>query len=70
MFLTHRTIDGERWDQLAYRYYGDALAFERIVVANPSVAIGPTLAGNQVLLIPVITAAATLATEDLPPWDR
>ena len=34
MYLTHITTEGERWDQLATRYYGDPLQYERIVAAN------------------------------------
>lgn len=30
-YLEHVTTDGERWDNLAWRYYGDALAYERII---------------------------------------
>lgn len=69
MYLKHITKEGERWDMLAYRYYGDALAYERIVAANPHVAVTPALAGGLMLAIPVIEKTETL-TEDLPPWLR
>lgn len=69
MYLKHITKEGERWDMLAYRYYGDALAYERIVAANPHVAVTPALAGGLMLAIPVIEETETL-TEDLPPWLR
>ena len=26
-YLEHITTDGERWDNLAWHYYGDALAY-------------------------------------------
>ncbi|MBJ3537853.1 tail protein X, partial [Salmonella enterica subsp. enterica serovar Derby] len=42
-YLEHVTTDGERWDNLAWRYYGAALAYERIIAANPHVAILPVL---------------------------
>ncbi|MCR5892177.1 MULTISPECIES: tail protein X [Burkholderia] len=69
MFLTHITTEGERWDQIAYRYYGDPFAYERIIVANPSVPITPVLASGIVLSIPVV-AADNVADEELPPWMR
>ena len=69
MYLKHITKEGERWDMLAYRYYGDALAYERIVAANPHVAVTPVLAGGLMLAIPVVEETETL-TEDLPPWLR
>ncbi|MGO1000830.1 tail protein X [Lysobacter sp. CA196] len=68
MFLTHVTTEGERWDQLAYWYYGDPLQYERIIAANPNVAITATLPAGVPLSIPVVTQAP-LQTE-LPPWMR
>lgn len=69
MYLTHITQEGERWDSLAHRYYGNALAYEQIIVANPQVSISPVLPSGLVLLIPVV-AAVDEALEDLPPWLR
>lgn len=37
MFLEHITRDGERWDSLAWQYYGDPLGYPRIIAANPHV---------------------------------
>ncbi|MFB9159993.1 tail protein X [Chromobacterium violaceum] len=68
MFLTHITTEGERWDQLAARYYGDALAYERIIAANPHVRIGTLLPAGLTLSIPVIEQADL--TEELPLWMR
>ena len=67
MFLIHITKEGERWDLLAYRYYGNAMEFERIIATNPHVPITPVLNSGLVLSIPVIEKADTLI-EDLPPW--
>lgn len=67
MYLTHITTDGERWDQLAYKYYGDAYGFERIIAANPHVPITDTLPGGLRLAIPIIESTDDLA-KDLPPW--
>lgn len=51
-YLEHITTDGERWDNLAWHYYGDALAYERIIAANPHVAIYPVLPSGIQLIIP------------------
>ena len=32
--IRHITKDGERWDLLAWRYYGSATDYERIIAAN------------------------------------
>ncbi len=68
MYLTHITKEGERWDQLAWKYYGDPMGYERIAVANPHVPLAPTLPGAVRMLIPVIEEAQTVL--ELPPWKR
>ena len=67
-YLEHVTTEGERWDNLAWRYYADALAYERIIAANPHVAIIPVLPSGVRLIIPVISASQT--TSQLPPCLR
>jgi len=67
--LIHITVEGDRWDNLAWRYYRAPYGYERIIAANPDVPILPVLPGGLRLQIPVIEASDTL-TEDLPPWKR
>lgn len=66
--LRHITKEGERWDQLAYRYYGDATAYERIVAANPGIPLTLVLPGALELVIPVIEASSTISALESPPW--
>lgn len=69
--LEIRTRDGDRWDLLAYRYYGDPYRYEPIVAANPHVPIGPFLESGLLLAIPILPAPATATSDnDLPPWKR
>ncbi|EPZ9322169.1 tail protein X [Salmonella enterica subsp. enterica] len=69
-WLEHITTEGERWDNLAFRYYGDPMGYERIIVANPHVAITPVLASGLRLRIPVISAALVHDVNEVPPWLR
>lgn len=69
-FLIHTTSDGDRWDQLAWRYYGDPTLMEAIITANPQAPIAPILEGGLQLAIPVLDDTEAIATEDLPPWKR
>lgn len=69
-YLPHTTVEGQRWDWLAWQYYGNPLAYELIISANPHVPITPTLPGGVELLIPIQEETETLAAEDLPPWKR
>lgn len=66
MFLKHITVEGERWDQLATRYYGDPHQYERIAAANPQVPLSATLPAGLALSIPLIEQQDL--AEDLPPW--
>lgn len=66
--IEHITKDGDRWDLLAWDYYGDATVYEKIIAANPSVPIVPVLPSGIVILIPVVTEAETDTAEGLPPW--
>ncbi|UVM52218.1 MULTISPECIES: tail protein X [unclassified Pseudomonas] len=68
MFILHVTTEGERWDQLAWRYYGDAHRYLLIVEANKHVPITAALPAGLTLAIPMLESVAT--TEDLPPWMR
>jgi phage tail protein X len=69
--IEHITATNERWDMLAWEYYGDPFAYGRIIEANPTLDIGSVLPSGVVVLIPVLTTVTqTLAAEDLPPWKR
>jgi len=68
--LVHVTQEGERWDGIAHRYYGNACLFTSIIEANPEVAIVPTLPGGLRLLVPVLDLEETVPVPGLPPWKR
>lgn len=70
-YLDHITREGERWDTLAWHYYGDATRMTPIIEANPQLRILSTLAGGLVVRIPVLEdPAPALDEESLPPWKR
>lgn len=66
--LRHITTDGERWDQLAYRYYGNAMAYERIVTANPDIPLMLELPGGLELVIPIVEDSASVSNQGDPEW--
>jgi phage tail protein X len=73
LYREHVTIEGERWDQISLRHYGEPFRYEPIIVANPEVAIVPILPSGLVLRIPLLDEAAesdVLDAADLPPWKR
>ena len=64
------TVEGDRWDLIAYNFYGDPFAYEGIITANPEVPIIPILQSGLKLKIPVIETTDTISAEELPPWKR
>ena len=68
--LIHLTTQGERWDNLAWRYYRDPYGYESIIKANPDVALYPVLPGGLRLVVPIQARSTSLTPEMLPPWLR
>lgn len=66
-FIQHLTRAGERWDLLAWQYYGDATNYSIIIMANPGVPIEPVFESGVSLAVPIIQQQSVL-TSDLPPW--
>jgi phage tail protein X len=66
-FITHLTVVGERWDSLAWVYYGDAPLFSPIIMANPSVPVESVFEAGLAIGIPVLQVTPT-APDNLPPW--
>ena len=59
----------DRWDTLAWQYYGDASQFEIIIRANPALAIHPILPAGSKVIIPA-GAVKSIPAGPLPPWKR
>ena len=68
-FVRHITSNSERWDLLAWNYYGDPALFGVIVMANPAVAIEPVLEAGLTIMIPLMETPTTTASS-LPPWKQ
>jgi len=70
--LIHVTKAGERWDTIAWAYYGDAHRYAPIIAANPHVPITPALPAGVRLNIPVLNRGSITSTNlaGLPPWMR
>jgi phage tail protein X len=66
-YIVHITAAGERWDLLAWRYYGDATGYSPIIVANPNVPIEPVFDAGLSIAVPILPKPALVLT-NLPPW--
>jgi phage tail protein X len=65
--LIHQTITGERWDSLAWNYYGDPALLSPIIMANPSIPIESVFEAGLSIGIPILQITPT-SPENLPPW--
>ena len=68
-FITHITTANERWDLLAWKYYGDPTQLSPIIMANPDILIEPVFEAGLTLVIPVLQQTSVV-TIDLPPWKQ
>ena len=64
------TVEGDRWDLIAWRAYGDPHHYEPIIRANPEIGPVPLLPGGQRLRIPVVETPTQVLDHGLPPWKR
>ena len=67
-YYEYITKEGDRWDLIAYEFYGNPMMYEPIIVANPEVPIIPVLPSGIKLRIPALEIKETI--EELPPWKR
>ncbi len=60
----------DRWDLIAYKFYGDPMGYGPIVQANPNVKLDPVLSAGIVLKIPTQVTMQAVLTTELPPWKQ
>jgi len=65
-YIVYTTRTNDRWDLIAFTFYGDASRFQPILDANPRVPIDPVLQSGVQLAVPVLDVV--VATTPLPPW--
>jgi phage tail protein X len=65
-YISYVTYAGDRWDTVAWKFYGNATRFHAIIVANFAVPIYPVFPAGIQLSIPVL--GPDKSTQKLPPW--
>lgn len=58
--------DGDRWDLIAYKQYGDCFGYLSLIMANPHVAISPVIPVGTKIVVPILEDERI--EEGLPPW--
>lgn len=63
------TREGDRWDLLAWRFYGDPTLYGPIIEANPNLLIVGAFDAGVAVQIPILQKASD-ESNDLPPWKQ
>ena len=66
--LVYTTQDGHRWDTIAHKHYGNALAINRLITANPHLPLAEQFASGLTVFVPVVRQSETQRQDLLPPW--
>ena len=71
-YIEHKAQAGERWDDLAYKYYGNCFQVAEIIDANPQIGISPFLPEGEIIIIPILekTTQTKTTNESLPIWQQ
>ena len=68
--FNYTTIEGDRLDTLAHRFYGTNAGISVIVDANPTTPITAVFPVGTPLIIPIIDDTRIIDKTNLPPWKQ
>lgn len=68
--MQYKTSQGDRWDLIAYKFYGNPTMINELILANPHLPLAEQFEANLTVFIPVLPATRTIAQKDMPPWMR
>ena len=70
-YVEHKAQAGERWDDIAYQYYGNCFQVNEIIDANPHIGISPFLPEGETIIVPILEKSNKQSTnESLPVWQQ
>ncbi|MCI8603692.1 MAG: phage tail protein [Ruminiclostridium sp.] len=65
---TYTTVQGDKWDSIAYKLYGDTKFTDALISANFEYRMIYIFSAGTVLEIPEVEERVSV--ESLPPWKR
>lgn len=66
--MTYTTVQGDKWDSIAYKLYGDTRFTDVLIEANAEYRWIYIFSAGVVLEVPEVETRIT--ADDLPPWKR
>lgn len=69
--INYTTKQGERWDSLAWKFYGSVKAMNVLIENNPTIPLSTVLATGTQLIVPIVDNTSEIViSKNLPPWKR
>lgn len=67
--INYTSKQGDRWDNLAYKFYGSISGMKTLTDANPFVSLSPVIPTGSNIIVPIMDDTdSAILTENLPPW--
>ena len=66
-YILYKAKQNDRWDILAYRFYGDMYRQKELIEANGHVKLTPSIEEGEQLFIPILE---DLPTTSIPIWKQ
>lgn len=69
--IQYAAQEGERWDTISQKAYGNPMEAPRLIAANPNIPVTTRLPAGTVVELPVLQEyVVKTKKEQLPPWKR
>jgi phage tail protein X len=69
--INYTVKEGERWDSLAWKFYGSVKAMDALIEANPTIPLSAVLPAGMQVIVPILdNTSDTVISANLPPWKR
>ncbi|MNP55752.1 Phage Tail Protein X [compost metagenome] len=65
--MIYKSVQGDTWDSIAFKLYGDEYLMTLLISANPKLAQTVIFSGNVAVTVPDKPADVS---DTLPPWKR
>lgn len=69
-YLNYTTEEGDRWDNIAFKAYGDVEQMPVLLAANREAGIPEQFPAGITLRVPRLANTELTSPEQRPPWNR
>ena len=68
--FNYTTVEGDRWDVLAQRFYGGMHGISILADANFAVPLEAIFPAGTVLIVPIVEELQVVNNDNMPPWKQ